>query len=61
MISSTIRTDGVNFVNNENVCFMTQYGSSPLHVAAEKGHTDVVNILVTHGANVDTLDWVSNL
>ena len=34
---------------------------SPLHIAAEKGHTDIVNVLIKHGANVNTLDKVSNL
>ena len=40
-----------------------QYGRSPLYVAAEKGHTDVVDILVKHGAlmHVDTKDMVSDL
>ena len=37
-----------------------QEGTSPLHVAAENSHTDVVHILVTHGANVDTKDEVRN-
>ena len=34
---------------------------SPLNVAVEKGHTDVVDILVRHGANVNTKDQVRNL
>ena len=34
---------------------------SPLHVAIEKGHTDVVDILVKHGADVDSKDKVRNL
>ena len=34
---------------------------SPLHAAVEKGHTDVIDILVRHGANVNTKDWVRNL
>ena len=38
-----------------------QYDTSPLHVAAEKGHTDILNILITHGANVDAKDEVKNL
>ena len=38
-----------------------QDGRSPLHVAAEEGHTNVVDILVKHGANVDTRDKVSNM
>ena len=36
-----------------------QSGRSALHVAAEKGHTDVVDILVKHGAYVDARDRVS--
>ena len=38
-----------------------QYGRSPLYVAAEKGHTDVVDILVIHGAYVDRKDDVRNI
>ena len=38
-----------------------QYTRSPLRVAIENGHTDVVDILVKHGANVDARDRVSNL
>ena len=33
---------------------------SPLHAAAKKGHTDVVDILLKHGANVNTQDKVRN-
>ena len=32
-----------------------QDGRSPLHLAAEKGYTDIVNILITHGADVDSV------
>ena len=32
-----------------------QFKESPLHVAVENGHTDVVVILITHGANVDNV------
>ena len=38
-----------------------QNGRSPLHAAVEKGQTDIINILITHGANVDTQDSVRNL
>ena len=38
-----------------------QQGRSPLHIAAEKGHRDVVYQLVRNGANVDTKDEVKNL
>ena len=37
-----------------------QYGRTPLHVAAENGHTDVVDILLKHGADVNTQDKVRN-
>ena len=32
-----------------------QYCRSPLHVAVEKNQTEIVNILITHGANVDSV------
>ena len=38
-----------------------QDGRSPLHLAIEKGQNDIVNILITHGANVHTKDRVRNL
>ena len=34
---------------------------SPLHAAAEKGHTGIINILIKRGADVDTKDNVRNL
>ena len=40
-----------------------QYRRSPLHVATEKGHTGIVDILAKHGAHmhVDTMGIVSDL
>ena len=38
-----------------------QFKESPLQVAAKKGHTDVVDILVKHGADVNTKNRVRNL
>ena len=35
--------------------YSIQYGRSPLHVAASNGQADIVDILVTHGANVDSV------
>ena len=35
--------------------YSKQEGRSPLHIAAEKSHTDIVIILITHGANVDSV------
>ena len=33
--------------------FLTQDGSTPLYIASEKGHSDVVNILIRNGADID--------
>ena len=41
--------------------YSLQEGKSPLHVASANGQTDIVNILVAHGANVDTKHAVWNL
>ena len=41
--------------------YSLQYGRSPLDVATEKGHTAVVDILVKHGADINTKDGVRNL
>ena len=38
-----------------------QDGKTPLLVAAEKGHTEVVDILVNHGAYMGMSDKVSDL
>ena len=40
--------------------YSLQYGKVPLHVATEIGHMDILNILITHGANVDTMAMVRN-
>ena len=47
-----------------HVCIMSgslQGKRSLLHTAAEKGHVDILNILIKHGADVDTKDNVRNL
>ena len=33
-------------------CLM-QTGATPLYIASQEGHSDVVNLLISHGANVD--------
>ena len=38
-----------------------QDGRSPLLVAVEKGHMDMVAILLKHGANTNTKNEVRNL
>ena len=35
------------------VCLM-QDGSTPLYVASQNGHSDVVNLLISNRANLDT-------
>ena len=41
--------------------YSLQDGRSLLHVAAENGHMDILNMLIKHGANVDTKVRVRNL
>ena len=41
--------------------YSLQYGRSPLHVAVEKGHTDVIDILLKHGADANIKDRVTTL
>ena len=46
---------------NYLMIFSLQKGRSPLHAAVEKDWTDIVNMLITHGANVDIRDKVNVL
>ena len=39
------------------ICLM-QNGATPLHIASQEGHLEVVNLLVSHGANLDKSDKV---
>ena len=55
-----IETDDVHF-GKCLITFSLQYSRSPLHLAAERGHTDVVNIFIKHGANLDIKDWVIDI
>ena len=41
--------------------FSLQLQRSPLHEAAKNGRADVVNMLITHSANLNALDVVRNL
>ena len=40
------------------VSFTVQDGASPLYAASQEGHTDVVDILVKAGANVNQANTV---
>ena len=46
-----------------NICvhLWLQEDRNPLLVAAEKGHANIVHLLIIHGANVDTKDKVVSL
>ena len=62
IIPSTVQLYQLMFICNETFNdFSLQYGRSLLHVASANGQADIVNILVAHGANVDTLDRVRSL
>ena len=37
------------------IIYSLQEGRNPLHEAASNGQAEIINILVTHGANVDSV------
>ena len=43
-----------------NVILVWQFGYTPLHVAAGNNNTDVVNLLISYGADVNVRDNVSS-
>ena len=45
------------FMCNETgfIIYSLQWGRYPLHVAASNGQADIVDILVSHGADVDSV------
>ena len=49
-----------NTVTLNNV-FYLQDGRNPLHKAAEEGHLNVVQYLVSSGADVNLKEWVSGV
>ncbi len=38
-----------------------QYNKSPLHYASQRGYSEVVQMLLSHGATVDMKDKVSSI
>lgn len=38
-----------------------QDGQTPLHIAAGKGHKEVVGLLIDRGASVEVMDYVSGV
>ena len=38
---------------------MLQDGLTPLHRSSVSGHVDIVNALLSHGADIHVKDWVS--
>ena len=40
-------------------CLYTQTGRTPLSWASENGHSDVAQLLINNGANMDVTDEVS--
>jgi hypothetical protein len=52
-----VRTDSQPPVS----CQLSQYARTPLHYAAEGGHTEVVSLLLDKGANIEAKDKVCRL
>ena len=45
--------------NNYAVICLFQYNQTPLHYASKRGHSEVVQVLLSHGATVNMKDEVS--
>ena len=39
---------------------LIQDDQTPLHLSCESGHVDIVNVLLSHGADINVKDSVSN-
>ena len=39
---------------------ITQYNKTPLHHATESGHSNIVQMLLSNGANIEAVDKVIN-
>jgi len=40
-------------------CYILQYGDTPIHLASRRGHVQVVEKLISSGADVSVVDKVS--
>ena len=49
-----------NHSNVSDIFYLPQDGATPLFIASQNGHSDVVNILIRSGAGVDVPENVSN-
>ena len=48
---------------NSNIChvniIMLQNEKTPLHCASERGHSELITVLIAYGGNVETHDKVN--
>ena len=45
---------------NNNITFLLQQGDTVLMMATKKGMTDIVKLLLDHGAEINSTDKVNN-
>lgn len=48
------------WINKEQINNCVQMGYTPLHQAAQQGHTDIVTLLLKHGAQPNDITSVSS-
>ena len=41
------------------ICYFLQYGDTPIHLASMYGHVEVIEKLISSGADVNVVDKVS--
>ena len=54
--SLILRGANLNAANKYLILFKNRFGETAIFIAAVKGHSDIFDLLITSGANVDVVD-----